>query len=343
MKPYLAGGLLAAMGLGCGGAPEVKGPAPLRPSSLHLRPLTDLAPAAGLVWLVDARPREVASHSELLPSIEELATPARMRGFTERHGGLDPLAVEELVVAGYHEATLWMALTPLDPSRVERAFAGRAVHLDGRAVDWGAGQPLDTILRTWGTVETDREQLAIFGHEAVGVETGRFATLRVAELFSESRLRKASPALRASPLREASALLPDAPLRAFAPGPFSGHMALGLGGLLGGATSASGSARFVESDETDGGRQSISVALTFVLTGAWGADADAARERLLAAFGVLADSGIGRLLGLSRPVAPVSAVATADALTLDVTLDAGTLARGLRDATSAAVEDILRR
>ena len=62
------------------------------------------------------------------------------------------------------------------------------------------------------------------------------------------------------------------------------------------------------------------LAIAVVLLGAWGNDAQAAADRLLAAFGVLADSGIGRLLGVRSPVAPARVRASPEALTLACSL-----------------------
>jgi hypothetical protein len=57
----------------------------------------------------------------------------------------------------------------------------------------------------------------------------------------------------------------------------------------------------------------------------------------------MAESTAGHLFGLDRPVTPPHVKSAPDALVLDVTLDALALARGIRDAVSSEVADILRR
>ncbi len=326
----------------CGGRGPKAPPGPTTPP-LHTTPLTDLAPAASLVWLVDVRPRDIASHAELLPAIGELMPPERLRTFAAKNGGVDLLSVEELTVAAYPETVLWLARTPFDPNAVEAAFAARVVRVEGRSLDWADGDPLARIARTWGTAGTDRVQLALLGREAIAVEVGRLGPLRAAELLAEGRLKRASPALKASPLAEAAAQAGEAPLQAFAPGPFTGDLAKGLGGLLGASTAVGASARVVDAGVPGAGGKAEAGALAcrIVLLGAWGDDAPAAAERLLAAWTVLAESPLGRLTGIDRPVAPPRAVSERGALVLEVTVDARAVAHGLREATGASVDEIM--
>jgi hypothetical protein len=80
--------------------------------------------------------------------------------------------------------------------------------------------------------------------------------------------------------------------------------------------------------------------VTVVLTGAWGAD-EAAVARLAAAYGRLAEDPLGKLCGLNRPMTPAKTRSTDDALVLDVGLDATEIARGLRAATEATIEEVM--
>jgi hypothetical protein len=299
-----------------------------------------MAPAASLAWLVEARPRAIASHADLLPALEQVLPAARVRAFAAKNGGVDLLDLRELVVAGYPGATLWLVSTSLDPNAVEAAFGARTLSVEGRSVDWAPEEPLARIVRTWGTLGTDHVALAIFGRDALGVEVGRFGPLRAAELFAEERIKRASPALRTEPLAEAARRLGDAPVRAFAPGPFDPEVAKGLGGLLGATTAVALAARPVDAFP---GSPEVHPALAFtvILVGGWKDDAAAAAERLQAAYTLLANSGAGQLLGLDHPVAPPRVRGAAGALTLEVTLDAYALARGLKDATAASVDEIM--
>jgi len=325
--------------LSCG-APAAKAPTTEVPP-LHTDPLTDLAPAASLAWLVDVRPREIAGHAELLPALELVLPAERARAFAATHGGVDPLEASEIALARYPSSTLWLVRTSFDAGAVEAAFAARALRVEGRSVDWAESSPASRIVRTWGALADDRVQLALLGQGALGLEVGRFGPLRATEAFAEGRLRKASPSLRAPPLWDAAARLGDAPVRAFAPGPFEGELSKGVGGLLAVTTAAGGAVRIVAGDRRGPPPDRPGLACTVVLLGVWKDDASAAGERLLAAYQLLAQSGPGRLFGLDHPVAPARVRTSVDALTLEVTLDAYALARGLHDATAADAREIL--
>jgi hypothetical protein len=320
---------LAALGAlvvtACGGSRGQGAEAPPSGPPLLLDPIVDLVPGAALVWLVHARMRDLLMSPVLIPGVALLAPEARFDAFASRHGGVDLRQTSELAVATFPDATLGLARLVVDPRRVESAFAARATNVEGRAVEHG-------VTRFWGQVGEQREQVAVFGVEAVGLESGRLGPLRAAEYFARGKLKRVKPALHADPLAQAAAELGDAPLRAFAPGPFAGEWSAGLGGLLGAAAAAAASLTPLPAG---------SVAVRVVLTGAWGADGPAAAARLAAAFGVLAEDPLGRLTGLDRPLDGPRTVGRPDALVLDVALDPTALARGLRDVTDAAIPEIM--
>jgi hypothetical protein len=251
--------------------------------------------------------------------------------FVRSSGGVDPRETDDLVVAAYPSTRLWLAHQFVDPARVEAAFTARVGSIEGRATDGLAGDRRTIITRLWGSTGSDHEQVAIFGVDAVGFEQGRFGPLRAAELFAEGRLKRASPALRADPLARLASLLGEAPVRAFAPGPFKGEFEHAVGGLLGASTAVGASARVI--DGLPG--RSAGIAVHVVMLGAWDADRDAASERLRAVFGILAQSGIGRLLGLVHCLTSPKVEAADEALTLDFAVDATELAQGLRAATAS--------
>lgn len=317
--------LLAA----CGGRAATP-PASPRRTELKIEPLTDLVPAAGLVWLLDLRPQDLMASATFAAALAQIVPDARFQAFAARHGGIDPRSARELVVANYPEATLALVETPLDPARVEAAFAARALSVDGRAIEGDA-------IRTWGTVatgaETTHEQLAILGHDAAALETGHLGPLRAALAFAAGKLHRAQPALRADPLARAASLLGDAPARFFAPGPFEGEWASGLGGLLRATTAAAAGAWPLPTGD---------LVFRLYLLGAWGDDAPAAAERLRAAFELLANDPLGKLIGADRPRSGPSARSTPGSLTLEFSLDALTLGRGLSAATAGTVADIMR-
>ena len=169
-----------------------------------------------------------------------------------------------MAVAGHGPATLGLARLPVEPWRVETAFAARARTVEGRAVERG-------VTRFWGTVGDEREQVALFGRDGVGIEFGGLGPLQAAIYFAQGRLKRSLPALRAEPLAAAAALLGEAPLRGFAPGPFEADWARGLGGLLGPPRPWGVRVRAAPL----AGRH---WSCAWLLTGAWGADASAAAD-----------------------------------------------------------------
>jgi len=303
---------------------------------LHLAPTTDLAQAASITWLLDVAPRALTSHAELLPAIETVFPHTRAALFAERNG-FDPLTLEEITAAGYSssasgDTTLYLVRGALATGKVCAIFEKAAGELEGSAVDRTGAQE---ITRKWGAVRGARAQLGTFGHEVVALEVGRFGPLRVAELFAQGRLRRASPALASGPLARAAELVGDAPIRAFALGPFDGENARALSGLVGASTGGALAAM----PEPVGGHAALRV--TLVLTGGWGSDAPAAADRLAAAFATLAATPMGGLSGLDHPLAPPRVEPFPDAVRLTVSLDALALARGARALGGAEMSEIM--
>jgi hypothetical protein len=304
---------------------------PLEPS-LHLEPIVDIVPAAGLTWLVEARLREVLANPDLIPAVALLVPESGFDSFAAHHGGIDLRETTEFVVASYPEALLALAQVPLDPGRVEAAFTARALTVEGRASNHG-------VTRLWGSVGGGREQVAIFGRQAVALEHGHLGPLRAAVYFSEGLLSRALPALAAEPLADAAKRIGSAPLRAFAPGPFEGAWGKGLGGLLQASTAVAMAAWPASvGGPTD---RTSAVRLRLLLMGGWGADAPAAAQRFKAAFDLLANDPLGRLTGVAHPLSPPEVAPEEGALRLEVTLDALALARGLHDVTTATVNELM--
>jgi hypothetical protein len=305
--------------------------------ALHLSPIEDVVPAPGLEWLIVARPRAIAERPELIPAIRSVVSEEKFDALAKRNGGIDLRTAEELAVAHYTDATLVLARTLVDPARLERAFGERVPTLEGRAVDKRSREP---VVREWGEGPNGREQLAIFGTAAVGHERGKLGPLRAAQLFAEARLKRAQPALRSAALAGAAQIAKDAPFRFFAPGPFVGDTAKGLGGLLAATTCALVAAAPAPNAAKDGPGGPVTV--TIALVGAWTDDASAARERLAAAWNTLASSSLGRLSGVDKPlVAPVTRLER-DAIVLEVTVDALSLGRGIHYAVDAPLDEVMR-
>lgn len=320
----------AAILLAACGSPAAPRPSPPPDVPLHLEPACDLAPAAGLAWIADLRPKAIADVPDLIPAIALVLPEERLQLFAASHGGVDLRRTTELCVARYADATLSIARVPLEPERVAAAFGERSSKPASRRKL--APNP---VLELAGEREGEPERLLVLGRDAAVLEQGKPGPLRVAEAFAFGRLKRSPPALRGAALRRAAALLGDAPVRVLAPGPFEGESGKAFGGLLRASTAIGGSARWT------GVRSELAVRL--VLTGGWGSDAHEASERLAAAVHVFRDSPAGRLFGLDRPVREPTVRTEPDALILDATVDGDALARGVRDAVSGDVDAIMRR
>lgn len=320
------------LGLGCGAKkpPAPPGPPPI---PLHLEPACDLAQSAGLSWIVEAKPRTIAEIPELIPAIALVLPEERLKGFAASHGGIDLRQTNDLCVARYKDALLSIARVPLEGEKVAAAFEARTAKPAPRTLL----APNPRVLKMTGEVSGESQHLLIFGNEAAAIEQGKPGPLRAAEAFAFGKLKRAAPALRGVALAKASEVLGDVPVRVFAPGPFEGETANGLGGLLRAATAVAGSARWAGTG--------ANVAVRIVLVGAWGDEALVARalERFAAAAHVLAESPTGHLFGLHHPIQGPTVHAEGDALVLDVTLDGDVLARGLHDAVNADVVEMMRK
>jgi len=307
--------------------------APPPPPALHLAPLGDLVPAAGLAWIADLRPRVWFADPSLAPLLEGVL-PDDLLGDVERASvGLDVRSMEEVVVAKYDKTTLLLAREVLDPVKVEIAFASRVAEVQGRAIDRRADDPRGVVVRDWGMLGKQRQAVVVFGREAAGLALGDDAPLRAAELFAEGRLKRAAPVWRAAPLDRIAALLGDAPLSAAAAGPFDAETARGLDGVLAVATGAGIAA------SPEGGTIRVRVAVT----GGWGERSAEAREKLRASYVRVVQSGIGHLLGLAQPASEPRFAATDDSVTVDVRVDAAALLHGLADATTAPLREMMGR
>ena len=86
----------------------------------------DLVPAAGLRWLVELRPRALFADAAFASVVAMLVGEDTFATFALRHGGIDPRAAAELVIAGVDDAWLALARLAVDPAEVEAAFAHRA-------------------------------------------------------------------------------------------------------------------------------------------------------------------------------------------------------------------------
>lgn len=325
---------LAAALPACGSPPAKVVPQP-PPTKLTLSPLVDLVKAPGLTWLVEVSPRRAFEDDAMLAAIASLVPDERFRAFAAHNGKIDLRLLDELVVARFPDATLTLArgaAGALDPAAIHKSFEGRAVHIDGRAVD--VVNP--AVVRLFGDGAKERVQLVTFGREAVAFETGRFGPLRVAELYAQGKLHRAKPALRAEPLARAAALLGDgAAARFFAAGPFEGEWENALGGLLRASTGVGLALR-----TTRGGRGHLKAVA--VVLGAFEKAPEDAGHRFGALVDVLLSKNpFGRMLGLHEPIESPRVIGLADALRVEATFDGERIAQGLHRALEAEISEIM--
>ncbi len=320
--------------VGCGATPpSVAKPAEKPEPPLAVPSLEGLLPLAGLRWIVLARPREITSIPWLVPFVGTVISEARFDRFA-RGTALDLRRSPEALVASYRtddgDATVEIVRHTTDPRAVERAFRDRISTDGSRAVD------RHDVIRVSGKIGTARHAFAAIGPDvACFQQAGSLARgpCRIASLFARGSLSRPSRVFSDPTLSALAERLGPAPARAFALGPFEGELARGARGLLAAATAIGAAAR---PSAREGILLSLAVAGDFSRTG------EPASQELAAAWSDLAQGSFGHLLGLDVPVtAPLSTHAP-DAVALVVELDPRRLAKGLSDATSNEIEEIMR-
>jgi hypothetical protein len=310
----LAAALALAATCGCG-APPARAPAGAGPSA----PLASLVPAAGLRWLVLARPAEWL-RGPLQTATERVVPPSELAAI-ERATGVAPARAASAAAAGFDGTTLLLAEATDDPATVEKRFRERMDVLGERR------EPRPGVVVLTGRGAARPEALLLVGREVVGLAEGGPGPARVAEAYALGLLRAPS-ALAAPPLDDAARRLGDAPLRLLLPGPFEP----GAHGLLAGATAVAFAAVPIDAS---------TLRLRAIVVGDWHADRQRAARALEATWGDVAASSLGRLLGLDRPRSPPQIDAADDQLALQVDLAPDPLAWGLSAALGAQVRDIM--
>ena len=305
--------------VGCAPARSADGAAR---SALPKADLTDYVPAAGLRWLAVARLAELAHAKEMRSSIELLFPATRLDAFAGATG-VELRESTVAVAAGFDVATLFLAETPWENIGVERKFIERMTAPPRIDVSPRGAR------RITGTIGSMPETLIRADRRFVAVAVGDPTLGRIVQLYAEGRLGRSPAALRGSALSTLPAELATAPMRFYAPGPFSGEWASGARGLLG-VTLALGVAAFPEGDD---------LRVVAALSGRWnGTDV----AQLEAAWSDLSESSMGRLLGLNQPATPAEIAVSDDLLTLRVRLQRLPLVTGLRAAVVADVWEFLK-
>jgi hypothetical protein len=213
---------------------------------------------------------------------------------------------------------------------IERSFRQRLTSAQHRAED----RP--DLIRISGKIGSAESTMVLIGRDVLGVQRGGSPTrgpARIAALYAERKLKRSPTALADEPLRSLVERFGDAPLRAFAPGPFEGELRRGARGLLAGATAIGAAAR-------PSAREGI--ALVVAVAGDFSTSGALASRELGAAWDELAKGSFGHLLGLDQPKQAPLTTWSAGAVACAVELDPLRLAQGLRSATSARIDEIMR-
>ncbi len=337
---------VAALLAGCGPSAPPRPAAtipPVPPPPLRIAALTDLLPLADLRWALLVKPREIAAVPWLIPPIARVASEENLARFTASVG-FDLRQIPEAVVATYASpdgghpqapgdgigGTLYVVRHNGNPVEIERLFRARLVGGEHRSVD----RP--DMVRVSGKSGSTPVTLLLAGRDVAAFQVGGSASrgpARIASLYALDKLKRSPTILSADPLKALDVRLGDAPVRAFALGPFEGELARGARGLLAGATAIGGAVR-------PSAREGL--LLVVAVTGDFAGSGPAASRELATAWDDLARGSFGHLLGLDEPIEKPLATHAADAVAIALEIDPGKLAKGLASATSARIEEIMR-
>ena len=306
----------------CAGPQTPSATAPA-PPPLHQGPLTDFVASAGLRWLLVGSPKHVAENPAFREAVSVLFPGDRVDGFAAG-SGVDLRNVESALIAGFDFGTLY-AVEPSAGSapRIVARFRERIVSGEQRH----PSHPL--VERITGVIGTTPETLVRVEQRLIAVAVGDPTPARVVEAFARKKLPRSPTALRGAALSTLAPPPAGSVATFYAPGPFSGEWARGARGLLADTLALSisvvpldaGRARFV-----------VQIAGDFPPSGI----ADLTR-----AVSDLAQSPMGKLLGLDQFATPPLLRERANSLWLEAELKLGPIARGLRAAVSADVWEIM--
>lgn len=294
---------------------------------LHIGPLTDYVPAAGLRWLVIARPRSLLAEHDWRKALGYLVPNERIAQFA-RGSGIDLRRVSQAVVAGYALGVLYVVRSDGRAARAEQRFVARALH--GVKVE----RPHPDVVRISAVIGATPQTLLRIGSDIVAISVGDSLPIRAAEGFALERLKRSVPVFRGAALASLADYEPDAPLRLFAAGPFDEPWTGAALGLLGAATA-------VGAGISPAGNARLHARFLVAGDFADGAGIDAPLSRLAQTWHAVSDSSFGHLLGLDESLEGPRLAATEQGLSLDVVVDAIPLAQGLHAATAGGVKEIL--
>lgn len=299
-------------------------PPPPPPEPLHLEPLSDLVPSAGLEWLVLARPAELFRAPNLRLPLGLLVPPAGLERLAD-YTGFDLRLADELALASDGRSTIYLVRVAHDQALVEERFRERLTD-EPPSVREGS-----SVVRVSGTAGEAPRSFAALGGAVVAFETGEPGLLRAAIAFARGRLKRARPALATEPLGSLARRLGDAPLRLYALNPARDPWPKGAHGLLERGLAAG----LVAWPSPEG-----PLKVRGALAGTWDDPPTSALGRLEATLRDVGRSAIGRLTAFNEPVVPFSFRGDRDVIEVEGALDAAKLAEGLHAMTSARLDEL---
>lgn len=303
---------------------SVSTPAPSTAAApLHRGPLTDYVPAAGLRWLLAGRPQELARSPELLAEVQSMLSSARLDTFATS-SGVELRELPEGCIAGFDYGTLYLARVGSNTPTVRKRFETRLI------TDPVVRSSRSGLWRVTGLVANTPESLLVVDNDFTAVAVGDPLLARVAEAFALGRFKKSKPALAGAALASLPVDLQNAPLRFYAPGPFTNEWARAADGVLARAMALGASASLATSSV---------LRIRLVLSGAFAADQEKTRSQLLSAWEHLQVSTIGHLLRLQETLEPATVSVADDAATLTVSFAVSTLMKGV---SAAVIDDVDR-
>lgn len=328
LRGALALGLSLIASAGC--AHTTPPPAAPAPSAEPAPPLLKAEPAsyvaaAGLRWLILAKPQELLANQDVARAIAPLVPPARLERYAEE-SGVKLTKVPAALIAGFDYATLYVAQVGSADARVEELFQQRLVSKRTRQ------SPHPELWRTTGVIGQTPATLVRIDRHLVGVSVGDPTPARVVEAFAQKRLARSPTALRGAALRTLPASFSEAPLVFYAPGPFLGEWEHAAQGLLGHCLAVGVSMR-----PLGGGLARF----TLLLSGDFGEVGAASTARLMDAWDELSQSSTGALFGLDRLGSSPVVSGGAELLKLELDVDLERLIAGLFAAVAGDVEQLM--
>jgi len=313
----------------CGATPAAVAPtpSPVLPPALRLPPLPDLVTGASLSWLLIARPKTFTAVPAIDAALRRLV-PDNRRELFRRVSGIQLDRIEHLVVAAYPESTLFIVDGVADPLEAERLYRERLMSAVTRSE-----RRYDLVLLRGKSASGTRRSLAAMGANVVAIEAGGWLHTKVAALYAEGRLKRTPRALELPDVRLLVDRFGDAPLTAFAPGPFEGEWRSALHGVLGVCTAIGASVRLGEGTAAD---------VDFAFCGDWDGGMDQTLDRLVRSWDDIAQSSFGRLTGLSEPLVAPRTHFDQRVIGLSVTVDAARFAEGLFATVRAEARDLMQ-